>query len=126
VAHERCSGATCAISFANREHHFAEYGEEAVYYVPFSCGGCPGRRVSRLAAQLKKHMKKLDIAPDYIAVHLASCVVTDNWHYVPCPHVDDMKRMIERKGLRVVDGSVISSVSEDRRKEGVYTGRPPD
>jgi predicted metal-binding protein len=68
-------------------------------------------------------MEKLDIEPENIAVHLASCVVTDNWHYVPCPHVDDMKRMLERKGLEVIDGSVVSPVSEERREDGVYTGR---
>jgi predicted metal-binding protein len=120
IAHERCAGTSCAIAFAKRDHHFAGYGEEAVFYVPFTCGGCPGRRVSRLAVQLQKPMKNLEIGPENIVVHLAACVVNDNWHYLPCPHVDYMKAMIERKGLLVVEGSVVSSLSEKRRKDGVY------
>ena len=124
VAHERCTGSFCAQSFANRTHYFAGYGEAAIYYIPFGCGGCPGRRVSRLAAQLSKTMQKAGVAKDEIAVHLASCVVTDNGHYPPCPHLADMKKMLARKGLHVVEGSHVSPSAERKRAAGLYAARP--
>ncbi len=117
VALERCCGANCAISFSGRKHHFDTYGHEVIY-VSFSCGGCPGRRVSRLVSHLLRKLKKVDIGRDGVAVHLASCVVNDNAHAPPCPHIDYMKRILERRGLRVVEGSHISSMAERRRSEG--------
>ena len=125
VARERCSGAHCAISFVGRNGYFAGYGPEAVYYVPFQCGGCPGRRVSRLGHNLRKAMKSQGLEPDQIAVHLASCLVTDNGHYPPCPHLADIRLMLSRKGLRVVEGTRISDSADRQRQAGHYKPRPP-
>ena len=122
VALERCSGAACAISFTGRKHHFDTYGQEVIY-VPFSCGGCPGRRASRLVSQLLRKLKKVDVGPERVVTHLAACVVNDNVHAPPCPHIDYMKRVLERSGLRVVEGSHISSTAERRRSEGRYESR---
>lgn len=124
-AHERCTGADCARAFVNRRESFSAYGPEVLYYVPFPCGGCPGRRVGRLAHQLKSVMtKKAGLEPEEIAVHLSSCVVCDNAHYPPCPHAEDMKLMLRRKGMRVVEGTHFSDKAERRRAEGTYRPRP--
>lgn len=120
VSHERCCGVHCAASFAKREHRFSGYGAEAIFYVPFSCGGCPGRRVPRLATNLMKMMKGQGVGTDEIVVHLASCMVTDNFHYPPCPHLKDIEKMLKRRGLAVVKGSYVSKQAEARRQSGEY------
>jgi predicted metal-binding protein len=128
VAHERCPGAGCATKFVDREDYFAGYGPDAKYYVSFGCGGCPGRRVGRLLGTLKKKVKAHQgIEPDEIVVHLATCVIGDNVHYPPCPHVKDIKTMIARRGLHFVEGSYVShSPSVIRKHEtGVYAPLPP-
>ena len=123
VAHERCSGAQCAAGFAEREDLFAEYGNEVKYYVPFPCGGCPGRRISRLVVNLQKVMKRRSVEQDEIAVHLSSCMASDNAHNRPCPYLDDIKVVLARKGFSVIEGSLVSKTAERRRREGIYQGR---
>jgi predicted metal-binding protein len=128
VTHERCPGMKCAGAFSGRKDYFAGYGPQAAYYVPFSCGGCPGRRVGRLLGVLKKAMKKhYAVEPGEILVHLATCVVGDNGHYPPCPFVKDIKTMIGRKGLHFVEGSYISRGPSGtaKRQAGVYAPLPP-
>lgn len=120
VARERCAGVHCALSFHRREHFFTGYGPE-VLYLPISCGGCPGRRVSRLAANLKRLLgRSANIEPDQIAVHLSACVVNESSHYPPCPHLDYIKAILARKGLNVVEGTYVSATSDKRRREGYY------
>jgi len=123
IAHERCSGAQCAAAFADRKHCFADYGDQVVYYVPFSCGGCPGRRVSRLVSNLKTVMGRRGVEQEEIVVHLSSCMVFDNGHYPPCPHVDDIKLILARKGFAVAEGSHISQQAEAKRQDGTYRSR---
>ena len=128
VSHERCPGAKCAGAFAQRNDYFAGYGADAAYYVPFGCGGCPGRRVGRLLSCLKKNMKKQhNVEADQIVVHLASCVIGDNGHYTPCPFAKDIKTMIARKGLHFVEGSLYSRGpgSVKKREAGEYKPLPP-
>jgi predicted metal-binding protein len=126
VAHERCPGAKCAAAFSGRKHYFVGYGPGTIYYVPFGCGGCPGRRVGRLATYLKRAFKKhQSVEPEEIAVHLATCIVGDNAHYPPCPFRQDIKLMLSRKGLKVVEGSVYSKSLEAKREAGVYAKLPP-
>ena len=120
VTHERCTGVSCATSFARREHLFAQYGKEAEFYVPFTCGGCPGRRVSRLVGQLARKLKQKGVERDEIAVHLSTCVVFDSGHYPKCPHVGYMKKILARKGFKVVEGTYISNKASERRREGSY------
>jgi predicted metal-binding protein len=120
IALERCSGFSCARAFHDRTHFFQGYGDD-VLYVPFSCGGCPGRRVSRLAehvvrmAERKEGIRKRDIA-----AHLTGCVVRDNGHYPECPFKDYMKAILEQKGLTVIEGGYESTTAAERRKEGHY------
>ncbi|WP_083453875.1 CGGC domain-containing protein [Syntrophomonas palmitatica] len=93
---EVCPGVACMAAFNRRQQYFKSYGDEAEIIGFFTCGGCPGRRVSRLMDSLKKH--KLDV------VHLSSCMgLSDN--YIPCPHYEEIRKSIENKGIKVVDGT---------------------
>lgn len=122
--HRRCTGAKCAVHFKKRVGLFVEYGDDVEYFVPFPCGGCPGRSVWRLAGQLDKVMSRQGIGKDETAVHLASCVALDNAHSSPCPHVDDMRTMLLRRGYRrIVEGTCLSKVAERKRADGVYARR---
>lgn len=120
-AKERCSGFGCVNSFTQRIDAFTRYPEEGIMLVSFNCGGCPGRRISRVASNLiNRAKKKADIEKDEIVIHLASCIVTDNGHYPPCPHVDYIGKILERKGLKVKKGSYKSRTATKRREEGRY------
>jgi len=61
-----------------------------------ACGGCPGRRVSRLVDSLKKH--RVDV------IHLSSCMMLEG-DYPSCPHHNEIKAIIESKGIKVVEGT---------------------
>ncbi|MBI5885638.1 MAG: CGGC domain-containing protein [Deltaproteobacteria bacterium] len=121
-ARERCSGFGCMNSFASRIDGFARYAAEpGIMLVPFNCGGCPGRRISRVASNLIKRAKaKAGIDKDELVIHLASCIVTDNGHYPPCPHIDYIEKILKRKGLKVRRGSYKSKTATKRRAEGLY------
>lgn len=120
IALERCSGFSCARAFQKRTHYFRDYAD-GVLYVPFSCGGCPGRRVSRLAAHVARSaQRKEGICKPEIAVHLTGCVVRDNGHYPECPFKDYMKAILRQKGLAVIEGGYESEKSTQRRKDGHY------
>lgn len=93
---EVCPGVACFKAFNGRKQNFKTYGEDAEIIGYFTCGGCPGRRVSRLVDSLKKH--GLDV------VHLSSCMKLSG-NYPPCPHYDEIRKSIEGKGIRVVDGT---------------------
>ena len=110
------------ISFTQRIDAFARYREnDKIMLVPFNCGGCPGRRISRVAANLiKRAQKKAEVEKDEIVIHLASCIVTDNGHYPPCPHIDYIEKILKRKGLKVKRGSYKSKTATRRRDEGLY------
>ncbi len=121
-AKERCSGFACINSFTNRVDGFTAYeGKDGIMAVPFNCGGCPGRRISRTTANLiRRAKKKAGIEKDEIVVHLASCMVTDNGHYPPCPHLDYIEKILKRKGLKVRKGSYRSKTAQKRRDDGLY------
>jgi predicted metal-binding protein len=120
IALERCSGFHCSQAFYKRENYFKDYPDN-VMYVPFSCGGCPGRRVSRLISNLAKGaLKKEGIDKDSIIVHLTACIVTDNGHYPQCPFKDYMKAILLQKGFKVIDGGYESSGSKKRRENNRY------
>jgi len=122
IALERCTGFYCAETFHKRLEFFKGYSKEAeIMYVPFSCGGCSGRRVSRLVAHLKRMGKKHHhTEPSEIVVHLSGCMVRDNGHYPKCPHLAQIKAMVVQKGVKVVLGSNESEKAAQRRKAGGY------
>mgnify|MGYP001568587234 FL=1 len=121
-AKERCSGFGCMNSFSRRIDAFARYKDSTgILAVPFNCGGCPGRRTGRLASNLAKWAKrKSEIDKESIVIHLSSCMVTDNGHYPPCPHLGYIETILKRKGFSVVKGSYKSKTAEKRRGEGLY------
>jgi predicted metal-binding protein len=93
---EVCPGVACFKAFNARHAHFANYGDDVEIIGFFTCGGCPGRRVSRLVEALLKY--DLDI------VHLSSCMLLSG-SYPRCPFVKQIKRSIEEKGITVVEGT---------------------
>ena len=121
-AKERCSGFACVNSFTMRIDAFTKYPKDSgIMAVPFNCGGCPGRRISRTVSNLvKRAKKKAEIEKDEIVIHLASCMVTDNGHYPPCPHLDYIATILKRKGMKVKKGSYKSKTATARREAGRY------
>ncbi len=95
IVSEVCPGVACFKAFNKRKVHFSEYGEAEIIGF-FTCGGCPGRRVHRLVESLLKHGVE--------AVHLSSCMLMEKG-YPRCPHLEEIKQMILKKGVKVVEGT---------------------
>ncbi len=96
---EACPGTACILSWQARKVKFKEYGKDAKLVGFFTCGGCPGRRISRLLDSLMKSVK-VDV------VHLSSCCVSDAYAGgLICPHKKEIAEMIKRKGIKVVEGT---------------------
>lgn len=121
IAHKRCSGFACTNAFYNRDEKFKSYGENT-RYISFTCGGCCGKGIASKLEHFSKHLKsKTDIIKDEVAVHLSSCMSTDNYHYDRCPHIEYLKNIIEKKGFKnLVEGSYISKGATRKRKIGHY------
>jgi predicted metal-binding protein len=94
---EACPGSACLLSLQARKVNFKPYGDNAQLVAMFTCGGCPGRRIARLLNNLMKTVT-VDV------VHLSSCMVKDAYQ-PPCPHREAIVTMIQKKGLRVVEGT---------------------
>lgn len=125
IAHNRCSGFACTQSFYDNSGAFNGY-PEGMPYISFTCGGCCGKSV---AAKLEhfsgKLLKKTELKKEDVAIHLSSCMVTDNHHYNRCPHVDYIKEIIAKKGFtQVVEGTYISKASSHKREKGIYRSYP--
>ena len=93
---EACPGVGCFKAFNKRKLKFSDYGPDAEIIGFFTCGGCPGRRIYRLVNSLEKH--GVDV------IHLSSCMLMDT-SYPKCPHIDGIKQMIAKKGVKVVEGT---------------------
>ncbi len=116
---KRCAGYFCTKSFYNKTGVFGEYPEDT-QYMTFTCGGCCG--VS-LAAKLESLTKKRRICGEKkedVTVHFSSCIVSDNYHTPPCPHVEYMKEIVRKKGYTFAAGSYICKQTEAKRKAGLY------
>lgn len=95
IVSETCSGASCVKSFNDKTAFFQEYDENDSLIAVFTCGGCSGRRVGRLCESVKKH--------GATTVHLSSCMCRDKDGEYLCPHIDLIKKRIEKSGLKVVE-----------------------
>jgi predicted metal-binding protein len=93
---EVCPGIGCLSAFAERRVAFEEYDRETQLLAFFTCGGCSGRRVSRLVEKLVKY--------GVDTVHLSSCMIAGKEHPF-CPHRDQIKRTVEVNGVRVIEGT---------------------
>lgn len=121
IAHRRCSGFACTDAFYNRDEVFKNYND-AARYISFTCGGCCGKGIaSKLEHFSKKIHKKNNISKDEVAVHLSSCMVTDNYHYDKCPHIDYIKNIVTKKGYKnIIQGSHISNNARNKREKSIY------
>ncbi|VVB90452.1 CGGC domain protein [uncultured archaeon] len=95
IVSETCPGVACFKAFNKRKMHFGNYGDAEIIGF-FTCGGCPGRRVFRLVDSLLKH--GVDV------VHLSSCMLMEGG-YPKCPHIDEIRQMLLKKGVKVVEGT---------------------
>lgn len=120
IAHKRCSGFACTNAFYNKDEKFKGYNE-TVRYISFTCGGCCGKGVSSKLEHFSKHLKKIDANKEEVAIHLSSCMTTDNYHYDRCPHIDYIKNIITKKGfMSLVEGTYVSKGASRKRETGVY------
>lgn len=94
---EVCPGVGCLKAFNQRKLNFKDYGPDTELIGFFTCGGCSGRRVSRLVGKLLDH--GLDV------VHLSSCMCMDEDDYPRCPFKAQIRKSIEGKGVKVVEGT---------------------
>jgi len=66
-------------------------------------------------------LRRSGIEKEDVTVHLASCICMDNHHRQPCPFMNRIRNLLERKGFpNVVLGSHISQKAEARRQAGIY------
>ena len=121
IVKERCSGYICENTFHNKEGLFSSYNNN-VRFLTITCGGCCGRAVHRKLLDLIKTIKrKENISKNEIAVHLSSCIVTENYHGYPCPHKEYLKEIISKKlDMDLIEGSYISNAAEKKREKGIY------
>ncbi len=96
IVSETCPGVACFMAFNKRKVHFERYGKDTEMIGFFTCGGCPGRRIFRLVNSLIRH--GVDV------IHLSSCMLLEN-SYTICPHIEEIKMMISRKGVKIVEGT---------------------
>jgi predicted metal-binding protein len=97
---------------------FSIYPKEQSYRVlTMTCGGCCGRATHRKLTNLLRTMQKKEgIAKDRVVVQLSSCIAKSNYHGPPCAHLGYIKTLIERVGLEIREGTVISEKSERCRR----------
>lgn len=93
---EVCPGVGCLKAYNARRVHFKDTPEDAELIGFFTCGGCSGRRVSRLVKSLLKS--------GLTTVHLSSCMVMDG-DYPKCPHIEEIKKTITKLGVNIVEGT---------------------
>ena len=122
IVKERCSGYYCEQAFTHRTGGFAQYPADKSYrFLNMTCGGCCGRAVHRKLTNLLKRIRKEEqIEKNRIVVQLSSCIVKDNFHGTPCPHLEYLKGLIAKIGLDVLEGTQISKKSQQRREAGIY------
>ena len=120
-ARKRCSGFACTNSFFERKCFFEGYPRD-IPYIAVTCGGCDNpENMTTVDHFTRKLSKKTDIKPNEVAVHLSSCIVTENHHHDRCPHADSMKAILKQKGYtNIIEGTYISPISEKKRNNGVY------
>jgi len=112
-----CIGGKCFMAVQERAGVFRKYPKdeplEVVGYLP--CGGCPGERLERAPAEMKKYGAE--------EIVLASCFLAG---YPPCPYLEDFIGYIENYvGLPVVVGShpMPTNYIKAHRRAGDWTAK---
>lgn len=117
---KHCSGFFCMKDFYERKSKFKDYPEDT-RYMSMTCGGCCAPALTTKFENLGRRLEKMDLTKEDVVVHLASCVCSDNAHRQPCPFINRMKALLERKGFNnIVMGSHISQKAEAKRQAGIY------
>ena len=123
IARLRCSGFACTNCFYNKDGFFKDcgYGDD-VRYIAITCGGCCGGSIaSKLEHFSNKLKNQTDVKKDEVAVHLSSCMATDNYHHDRCPNIDYIKGIILKKGYKnIVEGTFKSENATRKREGGIY------
>lgn len=101
----RCSGYNCMNSFYQKQGPFAVYDENA-RYMPITCGGCCGAELAGKLEDLTHHLQRSNEQKEDVVVHLASCVCSDNYHRPPCPHLDYLTEIVEKKAILLCWGLI--------------------
>ncbi len=120
LTQRRCTGYNCTHSFYNRTGKFEGYPADTEY-MSFDCGGCCGGGLAVKMENLRNRLKRFEETDKEVIIHFASCVVSDNHHKPPCPHLELMESILKRKNFRkVVKGTYISKTASALREKGVY------
>jgi predicted metal-binding protein len=119
ISMKRCSGYNCTKAFYNKTGKFEDYPETE--YLSLSCGGCNGKGISARLQHLDKVLTRDKINKDDVAVHFSTCISHDNTHHDRCPNINVMRKIILKRGfVNIVEGTEINTLSEQRRKDGLY------
>ena len=106
--------------FYDRTGKFEFYPDE-VRYMSITCGGCCGNLLTPKLENLGMRLRKANINKEDVVIHFASCICSDNSHRQPCPFMNRMKSLLNRKGFNnVVLGTHISQKAEAKRQAGIY------
>lgn len=117
---KRCSGFLCMNDFYERTGKFEGYSDE-VRYMSITCGGCCGNLLTPKLENLGMRLRKANINKEDVVIHFASCVCSDNSHRLPCPFMNRMKALLNRKGFNnIVLGTHVSQKAEAKRQAGIY------
>lgn len=117
---QRCSGYNCTHAFYSREGKFAGY-EDDTHYMSFTCGGCCGGALTVKLENFCKRLRHFKETEQEVIIHFATCVVSDNSHKPPCPHLEYMTKLLAKKGFtNIVKGTYISKGASKRREQGLY------
>lgn len=117
---KRCSGFWCMNDFYERTGKFTDYPEDT-RYMTMTCGGCCGNLLTPKLENLGMRLRKANMNKDDVVIHFASCVCSDNSHRLPCPFMNRMKALLQRKGFNnIVLGSHISKKAQEKRDAGIY------
>ena len=118
---KRCSGFACSNTFFEKADTFSGYSADTKF-LTMTCGGCCGVPVAGSLEHFAKKLRtKTDIKKSEVAVHLSSCMVTDNHHHDRCPHVDQIKDTIRRHGFEnIIEGTYRSKTTSKLREIGKY------
>ena len=117
---KRCSGFLCMRDFYDKAGKFAGYPEN-LRYMSITCGGCCGNLLTPKLENLGMRLRKENLSKDDVVIHFATCVCSDNSHRLPCPFLNRMKALLERKGfMNIVLGTHISKKAQEKRDAGIY------
>lgn len=119
IVQKKCIGYACMKSFYDRAGKFSDYDADT-RYLTITCGGCCGASIAAKLEDLNRKLKRWGDEKKDVVIHLASCVVSDNYHRPPCPHKDYIRSIVERKGYPVILGSYISKIADKKRQAGIY------